>query len=128
MCVCVFGECAVRSPHLWCALKSRLPLLFTTPVLVCGCLSEHYRFGVGLSFNAYWLRAPTGLTLKKRHSAHAVFICFIFISEQTANSVPCNINWLVFITEMKSAYCAVRTGSLNKALCASSLKVQASHT
>ena len=23
-----------------------------------------------------------------------------------------NINWLVFITEMKSVYCAVRTGSL----------------
>jgi len=29
---------------------------------------------------------------------------------------------LVFITEMKSVYSAVRTGSLNKAVCASSLK------
>jgi hypothetical protein len=29
---------------------------------------------------------------------------------------------VVFITEMKSVYCAVRTGSLNKAVCASSLK------
>jgi hypothetical protein len=29
---------------------------------------------------------------------------------------------LVFITEMKSVYSAVRTGSLNKAICASSLK------
>jgi len=28
---------------------------------------------------------------------------------------------LVFITEMKSFYCAVRTGSLTKAVCASSL-------
>jgi len=34
-----------------------------------------------------------------------------------------NINWLAFITEMKSVYSAVRTGSLNKAVCASSVKV-----
>jgi hypothetical protein len=32
------------------------------------------------------------------------------------------INWLVFITEMKSVYSAVRTGSLNKAVRALSLK------
>ena len=38
-------------------------------------------------------------------------------------SAPYNINWLVFITEMKSVYSAVRTGSLNKAVCASSLNV-----
>jgi hypothetical protein len=31
---------------------------------------------------------------------------------------------LVFITEMKSVYCAVRTGCLNKAVCASSLSSQ----
>jgi hypothetical protein len=29
---------------------------------------------------------------------------------------------MIFITEMKSVYSAVRTGSLNKAACASSLK------
>jgi hypothetical protein len=29
---------------------------------------------------------------------------------------------LVFVTEMESAYCAVRTGSLNKAVCASVFK------
>jgi len=32
------------------------------------------------------------------------------------------MNWLVFITEMKSVYSAVRTGSLNKAVCSSFLK------
>jgi hypothetical protein len=32
-------------------------------------------------------------------------------------------NWLVFITtQMKSVYSAVRTGSLNKAVCGSALK------
>ena len=33
-----------------------------------------------------------------------------------------SINCLVFITEIESVYSAVRTGSLNKAVCASSLK------
>ena len=65
---------------------------------------------------------PTGFKLKNWHSAHTLFICFLFISEQTEIYVPYNINWLVFITEMKSVYSAVRTGSLNKAVCVSSLK------
>ena len=55
------------------------------------------------------------------HSAHTVFICFVFISEHTATFVLCNINRLVFITEMKSFYCAVRAESLNKTVYASSL-------
>ena len=49
-------------------------------------------------------------------------MCFVFIWEQTATCATYSINWLVFITEMKSVYCAVRLGSLNKAVCASSLK------
>jgi len=42
----------------------------------------------------------------------------MFIWEQTATSATYSINWLVFITELKSVYSAVRTGSLNKAVCA----------
>ena len=49
-------------------------------------------------------------------------MCFVFIWEQTATCATYSINWLVFITEMKSVYSAVRTGYLNKAVCASSLK------
>ena len=49
-------------------------------------------------------------------------MCFVFIWEQTATCATYSINWLVFITEMKSVYSAVRTGSLNKAVWASSLK------
>jgi len=56
------------------------------------------------------------------HSAHTVFMCFVFIREQTATRATYSINWLVFITEMRSVYSAVRTGSINKAVCASSLK------
>jgi len=46
---------------------------------------------------------------------HTVFMCFVFIWEQTATCATYSVNWLVFITEMKSVYSAVRTGSLNKA-------------
>ena len=47
-------------------------------------------------------------------SAHtAVFMCFVWISEQTAIISLYNINWLDFITEAECVYCAVRTGYLN---------------
>jgi len=49
-------------------------------------------------------------------------MCFLFIWEQTAICATYSINWLVFITEMKSVYSAVRTGSLNKAVCAAFFK------
>ena len=41
---------------------------------------------------------------------------------RTATCATYSINWLDFITETKSVYSAVRTGSLNKAFCTSSLK------
>ena len=44
---------------------------------------------------------------------HTVFMCFVWISEQTAIISLYNINWLVFITKLESVYCAVRTGSSN---------------
>ena len=49
-----------------------------------------------------------------------VIVCFVFIWEQTATCATYIINWLVFITETKSVYYAVRNGFLNKAVCASS--------
>jgi len=55
-------------------------------------------------------------------------MCCVFISEQTATCATYSINRLVFIIEVKSVYCAVRTGSLNKAFCASSLKGLISRT
>ena len=48
--------------------------------------------------------------------------CFVRISEQTANIALHIINILVFKTEVESVYSAVRTGALNKAVCASSLE------
>jgi hypothetical protein len=54
--------------------------------------------------------------------ANTEFLCFVFIWEQTATCATYSINWLVFITDLKSVYNAVRTESLNKAVCASSVK------
>jgi len=34
-------------------------------------------------------------------SAHPVFMCFVFISEQTATCATYNIKWLVFAREEK---------------------------
>ena len=45
---------------------------------------------------------------------HSVFMCFVCIWEQTAIIWLYSINWLVFITEVKSVYCAVRNESLTK--------------
>jgi hypothetical protein len=42
---------------------------------------------------------------------HSVFVCFVWISEQTAIISLYGINWLVFINETACVYCAVRTGS-----------------
>jgi hypothetical protein len=44
---------------------------------------------------------------------YSVFMCFVWISEQTAIISLYSINWLVFVTETECVYCAVRTGSLN---------------
>ena len=43
---------------------------------------------------------------------HSVFMCFVWIWEQTAIISLYSINWLVFISETECVYCAVRTGSL----------------
>ena len=43
---------------------------------------------------------------------HCVFMCFVWIWEQTAIISLYNINWSVCITETECVYCAVRTGSL----------------
>jgi len=44
--------------------------------------------------------------------SHSVFMCFVWISEQTAIISLYSINWLEFMTETECVYCAVRTGSL----------------
>ena len=55
----------------------------------------------------------TGLTFNNStFCPHSVFMCFMWISEQTAIISLYNINWLVCITETVCVYCAVRAESL----------------
>jgi hypothetical protein len=55
--------------------------------------------------------------------SHSVFMCFVWMSEQTAIISLYNINWLVCITETECVYCAVWTEykcisrPFNKACC-----------
>ena len=44
--------------------------------------------------------------------SHSVFMCFVWIWEQTAIISLYNNNWLVCIADTACVYCAVRTGSL----------------
>jgi hypothetical protein len=46
------------------------------------------------------------------HADYIALICFVWISEQTANFAIYCLNWLAFITEVESVYCAVRIESL----------------
>ena len=43
---------------------------------------------------------------------HTLFMCFVWISEQTAIISLYSINWLVFITEPGCVYCEVRNETL----------------
>jgi len=45
-------------------------------------------------------------------STKCIYVFFVWIREQTAIISLYSVNWLVFITETESVYCAVRTGSL----------------
>ena len=71
---------------------------------------------------------PTGyvmhhqFNIQQLYALPTLYLC-VFIWEQPAIYANCSINWLVFITEMKIVYCTVRTGALNKTVCASSLKI-----
>jgi hypothetical protein len=68
---------------------------------------------VGCTWTA-WRQVVTKRTTRFtiKHSTyypHSVFLCFVWIWEQTAIISLCSINWLVFIIEMECVYCAVRS-------------------
>jgi hypothetical protein len=67
--------------------------------------SGHYMYRTVVSI------CTTSLTFSNStFCPHTVFMCFVWISEQTAIISLYNINWLVGITETECVYCAVRTG------------------
>ena len=102
--------------NLWSHAPSRfMPskvFIYVKGNLVCNSVAKPTGYVTHQQFNIQQLYAlPT------------LYLCVLYLSEDKQRLVPLNsINRLVFITEMKSVYCAVRTGSLNKAVCASYLK------
>ena len=75
-----------------------------------GWLHAGYHHSVLQHFRAQWsLYVPPGLTFRNStFCPHSVFMRLVWISEQTAIISLYSINWLVFITETESVYCAVR--------------------
>jgi hypothetical protein len=98
-------------------LKIRIPVL-----IICTYTFVHHFLWILNFCKASWLRdAPTGLTFNNfTLCPHYIYVFCIYLRR---NSDLCHLRHkLVFITEMESVYSAVRTGSLNKVVCASSLK------
>jgi hypothetical protein len=65
-------------------------------------------------------RCINKFNIQKLYALLTLYLCVVW----TATCATYSIKWLVFITKMKSVYSAVRTGPLNKAFCAPSLKVK----
>jgi hypothetical protein len=68
------------------------------------------------------LDSPTFLTFKNcTFCPYCIYVFCIYLRRKSKFAIY-NLNWLVFITETKSVYCALWIGSLNKTVDASSLK------
>ena len=94
---------------------------------VCARGAAHYSQSSSIHVhgdNRINLLKPTGHVMHQQFNIQQVYVlptlylCVLYLSENKQRLVPLTI----FITEMKSVYCAVRTGPLNKAVCASYLK------
>ena len=91
-------------------------------VTATGCLPEKLRhlpsahahdMLIQVSFNTLWpvvTVCTTSLTFNNStFCPHSVFMCLVWIWEQTAIISLYSFSWLVCITERKCVYCAVRT-------------------
>jgi len=111
---CVY--CAVRTGYLYIILRSAHTVYLC---VLCGSENKQRLFpyttltgfynqkGVCLLRGTDWI-----FIYNSTFCPHSVFMCFVWIWEQTAIISLYSINWQVFITETECVYCAVRTGSL----------------
>ena len=92
-----------------------LNILIKVHLLVCHKSIKHSLINGRLAQSSYrLLYVPADLTFSNStFCPHSVFMCFVWISEQTTIISLYSINWLGFITETGSVYCAVRNGYLN---------------
>ena len=116
------------------ATKQTLLSVWHTPVAVCTVLNSWWRterpyrtcsvtskwnkFGKFVASSWFYYRNnPTGLTFNNcTLCPHYIYVFCIYLR---TNSDLCQHKLIGFITEMKSVYSAVRTGFLNKTVCAS---------
>jgi hypothetical protein len=109
---CVYYSTAayMLRTKILCSLLENIHFSFVSQrIAVCSC---------NKSFNLLVTRCTNNCTL----CPLCIYVLCIWERTATFATYTYSINWLVFITEMKSVYSAVRTGSLNKAVCAPSLK------
>jgi hypothetical protein len=85
------------------------------------CIINKCKTCARLSIN---LLKPTGHVMHQQfnfqqlYALSTLYLCVFYLSENKQWLESLNTtSWLVFITEMKSVYSAVRTGSLNKSVC-----------
>ena len=126
-CVAVL-MCNEQCEHLLCSAK-RFSVVGFSKGMYCCALSNVWRskytsnqlresheaaVKIVLAFHSPVVTICTAsLTLNdSTFCPHSVFMCSVWIWEQTAIISLYSINWLVCITETKCVYCAVRTGSL----------------
>ena len=113
LCSAWFWHYSVTSPDAVNILvfpmdKRRVPCAARIEIMHNSC---KYQCSKGYSPSGHYF--STILTfINPAFCPHSVFVCFVWISEQTAIISLYNINWLVCITETECVYCAVRTESL----------------
>ena len=95
--------CITETECVYCAVRTGYLYIIQIPLKPSG----HYMYRTVVTI------CTASLTLNNStFYPHTVFMCFVWISEQTAIISLYNINWLVCITETECVYCAVRTGYL----------------
>ena len=109
--------CAVRTGSLYIILRSAHIVYLC---VLCGSENKKQLFSytalTGLFYNWDGVCSLRGRNWVFMYNStlcpHCVFMCFVWIWEQTAIISLYSINWLVFVTETECVYCAVLTGSL----------------
>ena len=91
-------------------LQLRLTLYSPVVTICTAQWSLYVPHSVHYMYRKVVTMCTTSLTLtNSTFCPHSVFMCFVWIWEQTAIISLYSIDWLVFITETECVYCAVRS-------------------
>jgi hypothetical protein len=110
--VCVYSEVGITFVWYWKEVR-RSNNLCRNECLIWGVFVEVWRMVLNPSNVSVVLCTARFKFKNSTFCPHTVFMCFVWIWEQTAIISLYSINWLVFITETKCVYCAVRTEYVN---------------